>query len=69
MRTLFHSGLNQMPQKYFASIAVRSGRALHDDWTVAGIRSLHDGLYLFHIADVESRYGKTMFRGVIQKLS
>jgi hypothetical protein len=60
---------DQVTQERLACIRTRTGRTLHDDWAVAGIRSLHDRVNLFHVVHVESRHAIAVFCSMVEKLA
>ena len=69
MRIGFNSSLNQVLKENFTGILTSAGRSLHDDGRVYFVRSLHDGLNLFKIINVESRNTVVIFCCVIKELT
>jgi len=55
IRILLDGGFDHLAQEGLAGILAGAGRGLQDDRAVAGFGSLHDGLDLLQIIDVERR--------------
>ena len=54
LRVLLNGRLDQLAQERLAGILAGTRGGLQDDRAVTGFGSLHDGLDLLHIIDVES---------------
>ena len=64
-----NSGLNEQLQKTFASIFARTCRGLHDDGRTRFFGSLHDGLDLLQVVDVESWNAVAVDGRMVQQLA
>ncbi len=60
---------NQVTQEGLAGIGTGTGRTLQDDRAVNRIGSLHDGMHLLHVVDVECGQTVAVLGGVVQKLT
>ena len=65
IRVRFNRRQHQMAQVGFARILACTCGGLQDDRAVGFLRSLHDGLHLLEVVDIESRNAIAMFGGMI----
>ena len=69
VRVRFDGRQHQVTQIRFARVFACTGRCLQNHRAVGFLRSLHDGLDLLQVVDIECRYAITVFGSVVQYLA